>query len=107
IINTQDTGGNTSQISLRCSGEGGLPPSSTCAGVQNSNQIQPNVNYSTSAPPTPTLSGCSQAVCTPNTPMWMLEEMAQANGTYYPPGSCPTADTQLVGLPVYIDGTNS
>jgi Tfp pilus assembly protein PilX len=107
IINTQDTSNNTSQISLRCSGVGGLPPNSTCAGVQNSNQIQPTVNYSTSPAPSPTLTGCSQAVCTPNTPMWMLKQMAVANGTYFAPGSCPTSASQLAGAVVYVDGTNS
>lgn len=107
IINTKDTSNNTSQISLRCSGDGGLPPSSTCAGAQNSNQIQPTVNYSTSPAPSPTLSGCSQGVCTPNTPMWMLEQMAIANGTYFAPGSCPTSASQLAGQVVYVDGTNS
>jgi len=98
IINTEDTTGKTSAISLRCAGDGGLPPSQNCAGANNPNQIQPTASYSANPAPTPTLTSSQLA---------LAKQMAIADGTYFAPGNCPTSESQLAGNPVYIDGTDS
>jgi Tfp pilus assembly protein PilX len=87
-----------SSIDLRCTGEGGLPPDSTCAGVQNSSQIAPSASYSTSPPTSPIVSALQLAA---------IKSLAITNGTYFPVGDCPTSGSQLQGYVVYIDGTNS
>jgi Tfp pilus assembly protein PilX len=97
VLNTQDTNGNTSQISLRCTGEGGLPPDPTCAGVNNSQEVAPTTSYSSSPAPSPTLTTSQLAT---------VKELAIANGTYFGVGNCPSA-SQLNGYVVYVDGTNS
>src|SRR5205823_4408722 len=97
VLNTEDTNGNTSQISLRCSGVGGLPPNSTCAGVNKSQQVAPTTSYSTTPAPSPTLTTAQLAT---------LKQLAVANGTYFGVGSCPTSGSQLSGYIVYVDGSN-
>lgn len=100
VLNTQDTSGNTSQISLRCVGDGGLPPNSTCASVQNSNQIAPTTNYSTSPAPTPTLSASQLAAA---------KALAIEENTYIPASTpCSSINaSQLQGQVVYIEGNSS
>jgi Tfp pilus assembly protein PilX len=97
IINTEDLNGNSSSISLRCAGDGGLPPNQTCAGVQNSNQVQPAANYTSNPAPTPTLTSAQ---------MTLAKNMAIADGTYIPASTpCSTITAaQLQGGPVYIEG---
>jgi len=111
ILNTEDTNGNTSQISLRCSGEGGLPPDPACAGVNNSSEIAPTTSYSTSPPLSPTLcngSGIPDPPCKPGENQLLeVKQLAIANGTYFPVGHCPTSGSQLIGWVVYVDGTDS
>jgi Tfp pilus assembly protein PilX len=100
VLNTQDINGKTSQISVRCVGDGGLPPNSTCAGVNNANQVAPTTNYATSPAPTPTLSASQ---------LKAAKDLAIADGTYIP-SSTPCSsitDTQLAGKVVYIEGNSS
>lgn len=104
IINLQDGNGNTSQISLRCSGasygNGAQPPGSTCAGAQNSSQIQPAPSYASPPAPSPTLDA---------TQLEAVKKLAIQKGTYIPatvPCSSITA-AQLTGSPVYIEGNAS
>lgn len=114
ILNVQDTNGNTSQISLRCSGSadgsGAQPPNSTCAGVQNSSQIQPAASYASPPAPAQTLD---------STQLQAVKELAIEKDTYicatsscaspsHPAVPCSSITaTQLQGSPVYIDGDSS
>ncbi len=102
IVNTEDTNGNTSQISLRCTGSadgnGAQPPDSSCASVGNSNQVQPTTSYASPPAGSPTLNTAELAE---------VKQLAVEDGTYFAPGSCPTSASQLTGSPVYLDGTDS
>jgi Tfp pilus assembly protein PilX len=99
VLNTYDSVNNKqSAISLRCTGEGGLPPNSTCAAIPTAGQVAPQTAYSPSPPKSPILLGPQLAE---------IKSLAIANGTYYPVGDCPTSSSQLQGYVVYIDGTNS
>ena len=104
IINLQDTNGNTSQISLRCNGStygnGAQPPSSTCAGAQNSSQIQPAPSYASPPAPSPTLTA---------TQLNAVKQLAIQKGTYFGSGvQCSTITAaQLQGSPVYIEGNSN
>ena len=104
IINVQDTNGNSSPISLRCvgsaDGNGAQPPNSTCAGIQNSNQVQPTLSYASPPAGSPTLNA---------TQLQAVKKLAIQNGTYIPasvPCSSITA-SQLQGSVVYIEGNSS
>ena len=104
IVNVQDTNGNTSQISLRCVGaaygNGAQPPSSTCAGAQNSSQIQPAPSYASPPAGTPTLNAAQLAA---------VKKLAIEKGTYIPSSVACSSITaaQLQGSPVYIEGNAS
>ena len=101
IVNIQDTNGNTSQISVRCSGtangNGAQPPNATCAGVKNASQIQPAPSYASPPAASPTLSAAQ---------LLAVKRLAQQKGTYI--GSSVACSTitaaQLQGSPVYIEG---
>jgi Tfp pilus assembly protein PilX len=107
IVNTEDTSGNTSPISLRCAGStygnGAQPPNSQCNGVGNAGQIEPSTVWASPPAGTPTLS---------TSQLTALQKLAQANGTYYGPNNCnfsnPSAtgasNGGLAGSPVYITG---
>lgn len=104
IINVQDTNGNTSQISVRCIGStygnGAQPPNSTCAGIQNSSQVQPTASYASPPAASPTLNAAQ---------LRTVKRLAIQKGTYIPasvPCSSITA-AQLQGSPVYIEGNSS
>ena len=97
ILNTQDPNGNSSQISLRCNGEGGEPPGPTCARIQKSTQVAPVASYASPPAPSPTLSAAQLAE---------VKALAIQHGTYYPASTdCSTIGaSQLQGSPVYIEG---
>ncbi|HWE09666.1 MAG TPA: pilus assembly PilX N-terminal domain-containing protein [Solirubrobacteraceae bacterium] len=104
IINVQDTNGNTSQISLRCTGptdgNGAQPPNSTCAGIQNPSQVQPTPSYSSPPAGSPTLNDAQ---------LRSVRKLAVQNNTYIPasePCSNITA-AQLQGSAVYIEGNSN
>lgn len=110
ILNVQDTNGNTSQISLRCVGEGGTPPSQTCAAAKNSSQIQPAPSYASPPAPAQTLDAAQ---------LQGVKALAEEKGTYicatsacasptHPEVQCQSITyTQLQGSPVYVDGDSS
>jgi Tfp pilus assembly protein PilX len=104
ILNVQDTHGSVSQISLRCAGSadgnGAQPPNSTCAGAQNSSQIQPAPSYASPPSPSPTLSPTQLAA---------VKKLAIEKGTYIPSSVACSGITaaQLQGSPVYIEGNAS
>jgi Tfp pilus assembly protein PilX len=103
VLNTGDVSGTTqvaSQISLRCDGEGGLPPNSTCAGVQNPSQIAPTTSYATNPAPSPTLSASQLAAA---------KALAIEDGTYIPSSTDCTTITasQLQGQVVYVEGNSN
>jgi Tfp pilus assembly protein PilX len=97
ILNTQDPNGKSSQISLRCNGLGGQPPSSTCAGIKKSSQVAPVTSWASPPDASPTLSAAQLAAA---------KGLAISRGTYYPAStSCSSIGaSQLQGSPVYIEG---
>jgi hypothetical protein len=104
IINVQDTNGNTSQISVRCTGatygNGAQPPNSTCAGIQNSSQVQPAPSYASPPAASPTLS---------DSQLRAVKKLAIQKHTYIPASVACSSITaaQLQGSPVYIEGNSS
>jgi Tfp pilus assembly protein PilX len=100
VLNTADLNGNTSQISLRCVGLGGLPPGSTCAQATKPSQVGPGPVYASPPTVSPTLT---------STQLGALKALAIANNTYIPAGTnCNNiTDAQLAGAVVYIEGGNS
>lgn len=98
IINTEDTSGNASPISLRCSGSGygggSQPPSSSCSNVANG-QIQPAANYVNPPAGSPTLS---------TSQLSQVKSMAQASGTYYAAGNCSWFNNPQPATVVYVTG---
>ncbi len=95
IIDTQGTAAQPSNISLRCNGLGGQPPSSSCAQYGQSAQVSPGPTYASPSSQTPTLSSTQLAAA---------KAQAISNGTYFAAGNCPTTMAQLTGSPVYVEG---
>jgi Tfp pilus assembly protein PilX len=99
ILNTTDTSGNSSPISLRCVGStygsGAQPPSSTCAGVGNPNQVQPSVSYANPPSASPTLDSSQ---------LKELELLAHQNGQDYPANNCSWFNNPVASTVVYING---
>jgi type II secretory pathway pseudopilin PulG len=98
ILNLQDpTTGASVDVSLRCTGLGGIgTPPDTCDGLTSS-QVAPSTmssNYFGSATSGTTLSASQLSA---------VETLAKQDGGYYPPGTCPT-EAQLTNTVVYIDG---
>ncbi|HWD76677.1 MAG TPA: pilus assembly PilX N-terminal domain-containing protein [Solirubrobacteraceae bacterium] len=104
IVNVQDTNGNTSQISLRCTGStygnGAQPPNPTCAGLQNPSQVQPAPSYASPPAASPTLNA---------TQLLAVKKLAIQKGTYIPASVACSSITaaQLQGSTVYIEGNAS
>lgn len=98
IINTEDTSGNTSPISLRCTGSGdgngAQPPNSTCAGAV-SGQVQPSANYVNPPAASPTLS---------TSQLNEVKQLAVASGTYYAAGNCNWFNNPTAATVVYVTG---
>ena len=120
IVNTGDASNYSnppSAISLRCAGaangNGSQPPNSTCAGINNPNQVAPVTSWAAPPSGTPTLcSGQAGPPCNGANVLQEVKTLAIQNGTYYGPGSCNfsnpdqtgAANGGLAGSPVYIEG---
>jgi hypothetical protein len=96
ILDTEDSNGNVSEISLRCTGLGGDPPSaSTCDQFGKSAQVSPGPTFASPAASSPTMT---------STQLAGIQALAEAKGTYFAAGNCPTSISQLTGNPVYVAG---
>jgi len=107
ILNTADqSGGNNSQISVRCGGTSYTPPPpSSCVSYGNINQISPSLATSSSTWVNPPAS--SPVLTT--TQLADAKAMAQAAGTYIPSTTdCGSiTPSQLAGAMVYIEGSST
>jgi Tfp pilus assembly protein PilX len=120
IVNTGDASNYSnppSAISLRCqgsaNGNGSQPPNSTCAGINNPNQVAPVTSWASPPSGTPTLcSGQAGPPCNGANILQEVKNLAIQNGTYYGAGNCNFANPDqtgaanggLAGSPVYIEG---
>jgi type II secretory pathway pseudopilin PulG len=88
-----------SQISARCNGLGGQPPSrTTCVKYDKNSEVSPAPTYAN--PP-----GAAQTLTASQ--LTAVRSQAIANGTYFSPSGgnpCPTDISQLTGPAVYIQG---
>jgi Tfp pilus assembly protein PilX len=107
ILNTADqSGGASSQISVRCGGTSYTPPPpSTCVSYGSTSQISPTDPTS----PSTWLNPPASSPVLNSTQMADAKAMAQAAGTYIPAStSCSSISaSQLAGALVYIEGSSS